>query len=201
MITRNQERRIRIDIAIRDVMTKTFQHYLGNRIVPSDLISHIKKCGYKYFNDDEKKILISEDFSRFDIPLLNKLFRNYGDSIFKNCFNFLHTNEMPYAHQITVADDFNRLRISRNKYVHQIKTENEDITIEAMEEIKKEFIDICLRMKERNLPQYKEEEYVSQLQIIFSDDIDRIEELHKRVTILERCGTYFLLALLSQRLK
>lgn len=188
MITRNQERRIRIDIAIRDVMTKTFQHYLGNRIVPSDLISHIKKCGYKYFNDDEKKILISEDFSRFDIPLLNKLFRNYGDSIFKGCFNFLHTNEMPYAHQTTVADDFNRLRISRNKYVHQIKTENEDITIEAMEEIKKEFIDICLRMKERNLPQYKEEEYVSQLQIIFSDDIDRIEELHKRVTILERCA-------------
>lgn len=97
---------------------------------------------------------------------------------------------MPYPNHITVSDDFNRLRIYRNKYVHQIHTVNEDIAIEAMEGIKKDFIDICLRMKERNLPEYKKEEYVAQLQVIFNSDLDRIEELHKRVTNLER-GTYF----------
>lgn len=98
---------------------------------------------------------------------------------------------MPPPNNVTVSDDFNRLRFYRNKYVHQIKTENEEIAIEEMEEIKRNFIDICLRMKERNLPKYKKEEYVAQLQVIFNSDLDRIEELHKRVTNLER-GTYFL---------
>lgn len=185
MITRNQERRIRIDIAIRDVMTKTFQHYLRNHILPSALINEVKKRNNKHLSEEEKKTVHGGDFGKFDITLLNKLFRNYSEVIIKGGLSFVCSNEMPHHNQVTVADDLNRLRIYRNKYVHQIKTGNEDITIEAMEEIKKDFIDIYLRMKERNLPEYKEE-YVAQLQVIFNSDIDRTEELHKRVTNLER---------------
>eukprot|EP00105_Crassostrea_gigas_P018827 XP_011437049.1 PREDICTED: uncharacterized protein LOC105335071 [Crassostrea gigas] len=186
MITRNQERRFRIDIAIRDVMTKTFQHFLAKHILPADLINEIERRRHKHLSEEDKKTIQSGNFDKFDVTLLNKLFVNYGDIIFENGLRIVCSKEMPYPNHVTVSDDFNRLRIYRNKYVHQIHTENEDIAIEAMEGIKQDFIDICLRMKERNLPEYKKVEYVAQLQVIFNSDLDRIEELHKRVTNLER---------------
>lgn len=191
MITRNQERRIRVDIAIRDVLTKTFQHFLAKHILPADLINEIERLRHKHLSEEEKKTIQSGNFGKFDATLLNKLFVNYGEVIFKGDLRIVCSKEMPPPNNVTVSDDFNRLRFYRNKYVHQIKTENEEIAIEEMEEIKRNFIDICLRMKERNLPKYKKEEYVAQLQVIFNSDLDRIEELHKRVTNLER-GTYFL---------
>lgn len=190
MITRNQERRFRIDIAIRDVMTKTFQHFLAMHILPADLINEIERRRHKHLSEEDKKTIQSGNFDKFDVTLLNKLFVNYGEIIFKDGLGIVCSKEMPYPNHITVSDDFNRLRIYRNKYVHQIHTENEDIAIEEMEGIKQDFIDICLRMKERNLAKYKKEEYVAQLQAIFNSDLDRIEELHKRVTNLER-GFYF----------
>lgn len=186
MITRNQERRIRVDIAIRDVLTKTFQHFLAKHILPADLINEIERLRHKHLSEEEKKTIQSGNFGKFDATLLNKLFVNYGEVIFKGDLRIVCSKEMPPPNNVTVSDDFNRLRFYRNKYVHQIKTENEEIAIEEMEEIKRNFIDICLRMKERNLPKYKKEEYVAQLQVIFNSDLDRIEELHKRVTNLER---------------
>lgn len=63
--------------------------------------------------------------------------------MFKGGSRIICSNEVPHPNELTVSDDFNRLRIYRNMYAPQIKAENEDITIEATEEIKKEFIDIC----------------------------------------------------------
>lgn len=188
MITRNQERRIKIDIAIRDVMTKTFQHFLAKHILPADLMNEIERRRHKHLSEEEKRVVHSGDFSKFDITLLNKLFRNYSDVITEGGINFACSSEMPDSNHVTVSDDLNRLRIYRNKYVHQMKTENEDITTEAMEGIKQDFIDICLRMKELNLPEYKNEKYVAQLHKIFNSEIDRIEELQKRVATLEKTG-------------
>lgn len=50
MITKNQERGIRIDIAIRDLLTKTFQHFLAKHILPADLINEIEKIKHKHLS-------------------------------------------------------------------------------------------------------------------------------------------------------
>uniref|UniRef100_K1R568 Interferon-induced protein 44-like protein n=1 Tax=Magallana gigas TaxID=29159 RepID=K1R568_MAGGI len=128
MITRNQERRFRIDIAIRDVMTKTFQHFLAKHILPADLINEIERRRHKHLSEEDKKTIQSGNFDKFDVTLLNKLFVNYGDIIFENGLRIVCSKEMPYPNHVTVSDDFNRLRIYRNKRKKRILTSINNLT-------------------------------------------------------------------------
>lgn len=99
-------------------MIKIFQYFLVKYIFFVDFMNEIERCRYKYLFEEDKKIIQSGNFDKFDVILLNKLFINYGEIIFENGLCIVCLKEMLYFNYVIVLDDFNRLCIYRNKYVY-----------------------------------------------------------------------------------
>ncbi|XP_062618186.1 uncharacterized protein LOC134279788, partial [Saccostrea cucullata] len=183
MITRHQERKLRIYIAI-DVITKSFQKLLELKIAPNDLMKKTNEIK-DFLNKDQLLIFKSEQYHRFDISLIYEIFQNLGEYISLDgpTTRWENTSMLKKKHT-TTSDDLKRIILYRNKYYHEAA--EEEITEAKLEEVKNDLIEISKRIQDRTSPFFIGVNYIEQIEDVFTTDSNRLENIETRLTQLEQ---------------